>query len=114
MDIGEGGTLTIILANRLDRLFTFWHIHRIQIVLAVVGFLVSVVVLRRRHQSRRRTSSPSPASEEKSTWLGDTNGQSAIRSPTSQVERVDRHASNPTQLEAKKPRPSAARVVAGQ
>src|SRR5271155_1954260 len=114
MDISEGGALTIILADTLDGLFTFWHVHRIQIILAVVGCLVSVVVLRRRHQSRPPTSSLSPASEEKSAWLGGTGGQSAIRSSTSQVESVDRHASNPTQPEAKKPRPSAARVVAGK
>ena len=113
MDMSEGGAVLVILANWLDRLLTFWHENRI--VFSVLSLLcVVAVVVRRRHASRVSLENSSPGLE-KAEWLAETKTVQAQiiadRDAETTIKPTDQLALN---SQPRKPRPAAARTVAGR
>lgn len=112
MDMPHESLWAVSLADKLDRLMTVWHAHRLAFVL--VAFLVSVLLLlalRRRPETKTRA--PSPATKEKESWLARSENekpkQNLFDAPLQSVG-VQRSSS----ASGRKPRPSAPRVVSGK
>ncbi|KAJ9604495.1 Fe-S oxidoreductase [Cladophialophora chaetospira] len=111
MDLGEGGAAPVILADWLDRSLTLWHTHRI--VLASLTSLCVVAILLRRRRSRLAQRDSSPGLE-KAEWLAEPGQAIPKISSNEQIESASRNADPLTSVQARKPRPAAARTVAGR
>lgn len=72
MDLKDTSVWIIMLADRIDRLLTAWHTHRIAFIFVTIAICAVFLLILRRRQPQR-SGVASPASEEKTAWL--SNGQ---------------------------------------
>ncbi|KAK5939381.1 Fe-S oxidoreductase [Knufia obscura] len=112
MDMNETPGWLVVFADRLDRLLAFWHAHRI--VFVVGGVLLGLVLLwRLRGQEPPSTRAPSPATEEKTSWLDTTsagNEKQNIFERTQNRPGLQRPSSNTNS----KTKTTGPRVVSGR
>lgn len=99
---------SVLLADRIDRILTFWHAHRI--ILVLVGLLFGVVFLRAlRSGSVNSARAASPATREKAEWL-DTDVEKKEKNIFAPSASIKRSSSTST----RKARGAASRVVSGR
>ncbi|KAI1611198.1 hypothetical protein EDD36DRAFT_443408 [Exophiala viscosa] len=110
MDLGEGGTAPVVLADWLDRLLNSWHDYRIGFsTFLVLCFLILVWRRRRSHTLHTHNSSPGL---EKAAWL-ERDDKEADETGTG-TETPGEGVSQPAVGETRKPRSSAPKVVTGR
>ncbi len=109
MDLGESGAAPVIIADWLDRVLIFWHTNRLILTLLLLLSTVAIIV-RRRHAQKAAVHDSSPGLE-KAEWLAVDNNRAPAATPKEETEGV---AAQLTSLQARKPRPAAARTVAGR
>lgn len=109
MDANETPVWAIVLADRIDLFFTFWHAHRITFVL--VGAAISLILLwRLRGQTAAPDHAVSPATQEKAAWLDISSEKKDKKENSALGTSVQRSSSTAS----RKPRGAATRIVSGR
>ena len=114
MNLGDGPAWPVVLADRLDRIISTWHIHRAGLCLAAVVIATLALFAVRKSRPWPSITALSPASEEKPSWLGEAKQSYG----TNKKYQRQQEASSVPMGQRPSPRgipaPSKPRVVTGQ
>src|SRR3954470_10624638 len=113
MDMGDGPVWPVIVADRINRLISSWHTHRVGLCATIAAILILFILRTRTRKLPVRMPDLSPASEEKSSWLEVPKDKTGV---TSLSESYEHNVPAPRQpVPSLEPsRLSGPRVIAGQ
>jgi tRNA wybutosine-synthesizing protein 1 len=113
MDMGDEPVWPVIVVDRVDRLISSWHTHRVGVCATIAAILILFILRVRTRKLPIRVTDATPASEEKASWLEAPKDKTGVTSVSESYGRNGQTLRRPGP-DREPNRLSRPRVIAGQ